>query len=70
MMAINYEFTGRASADAHLAAGAVSDAMEAMGVNKVSRDVIDLAARSLGDGWEPNAVKALIENCSFEVQHA
>jgi len=69
-MAINYEFTGRASADAHLAAGAVCVAMESLGVDRVSRDVIDLAARSLGDGWEPNAVKALIENCSFEVQHA
>ncbi len=66
-MVVNYEFTGRASADAHLAAGAVCEAMEALGVNKVSRDVIDLAARSLGDGWEPNAVEALIENCSLEV---
>ena len=69
-MAIDYEFTGRASADAHLAAGAVCDAMESMGVDQVSRDVIDFAARSLGDGWEPNAVKALIENCSFEVVDA
>jgi hypothetical protein len=66
-MVVNYEFTGRASADAHLAAGAVADAMESMEVDSVSRDVIDLAARSLGDGWEPNSVEALIENCSFEV---
>jgi hypothetical protein len=69
-MAVDYEFTGRASADAHLAAGAVSDAMKSLGVDRVSRDVIDLAARSLGDGWEPNAVEACIENCSFEVYDA
>jgi hypothetical protein len=67
MMAIDYEFTGRASADAHLAAGAVCDAMESMGVDQVSRDVIDLAARSLGDGWDFKAVEACIGNCSFGV---
>ncbi len=60
-----YEFTGRASADAHLAAGAVCDAMESTGSCKVSNDVIDLAARSLGKGWDFKAVEAFIENCSF-----
>jgi hypothetical protein len=69
-MAVNYTFSGQASANAHFAANAVCDAMESLGVDRVSLDVIDLAARSLGDGWEPNAVEACIENCSFEVYDA
>jgi hypothetical protein len=63
---ISWEFTGRASADASKAAEAVAFAMVALGVDQVSQDVVDLAARSLGDSWDAKAVEALIANCSFE----
>lgn len=69
-MAVNYDFMGRASADAHIAAGAVADAMEALGVDTVSRDVIEHAATTLGDGWDFKSVEACIGNCSFEVYDA
>jgi hypothetical protein len=66
-MSVNWEFTGSTSQDHFKAAQAVANAMEKMTADQVSRDVLDVAAESLGGNWDANAVESLIANCSFEI---
>lgn len=66
-MTIQWEFSGSATQTHFIAAQAVADAMEALGVDHVSGAVIDRACEILGDDWDARSVWAMIGNCSFEV---
>ena len=65
-VSVQWEFTGPATQEHFDAAQAVADAMEILGTTEITMDVIESAMHRLGKGWDPQSVRAVIENCSFE----
>jgi hypothetical protein len=63
---VQWEFTGPATQEHFDAAQAVADAMEILGTTEITMDVIESAIHRLRKGWDPQSVRAVIENCSFE----
>ena len=63
---VQWEFMGSATQEHFDAAQAVADAMEILGTTEITMDVIESAMHRLRKGWDPESVRAVIENCSFE----
>ena len=62
---VQWEFTGPATQEHFDAAQAVADAMEILRTTEITLDVIESAMHRLRKGWDPESVRAVIENCSF-----
>ena len=65
-ISVQWEFMGPATQEHFDAAQAVADAMEILGTTEITMDVIESAMHRLRKGWDPQSVRAVIENCSFE----
>lgn len=62
---VQWEFMGPATQEHFDAAQAVADAMEILGTTEITMDVIESAMHRLRKGWDPESVRAVLENCSF-----
>jgi hypothetical protein len=64
---VSWEFMGRASAEALIAASAVSVAMEIARSTELTSSIIEAAVGLLGGDWDAESVESMLTHCSFEV---